>query len=207
MIRLKAWKSQWKPRGVCSNSSCGLLVVTYNENSKQTKVVCFSGSTRTQNIQYKDKGHPLYSFGGEKYISVNRNLNICVSDREARAVDVVNQAGNFRFTYTGPHFNTNGSLNPCGITTDIQSRTLIADGNNRIHILDQVRQFLRYIDKCNLDDSWGLCLNNRDNLSVAEFTGKVKKKSIITCQHTVCLFYLTMICDLFCIQYLFCKKT
>lgn len=101
-----------------------------------------------------------------------------VSDREVHAVVVVNQAGNFRFTNTGPPSTTNGLFNPRGITTNSQDRILIADSNNRVHILDQNGQFLRYTIKCNLDDPWGLCVDMKDNLFVAEFTGKRKQVQI-----------------------------
>lgn len=110
------------PRSVCSTSTGDLLVIMDDECYSYANVVRYSGSTEKQSFPYSF-GHSM------KYITENRNLDICVADCCVCAVVVFNQGGEFRFTYTGP-CNTKIPFTPFGITTDIQSRILTADWHN-----------------------------------------------------------------------------
>ena len=169
----------WQHLHICSTSSGDLLVTMVSNDYKQSKIVRYFGPTEIQSIQWDDQGKALYSSDIYcKYLSENRNLDICVADSSTRVVVVVSAAGILRFRYTGPPTNnTKIPFKPSGITTDSQGRILTSDrDNNRIHIVEQDGNFLRHIDNIILQEPACLCVDSRGNLFVAEFvTGRLKK--------------------------------
>nr|XP_019923776.2 uncharacterized protein LOC109619031 [Crassostrea gigas] len=172
IIRFKGWK----PSNLCVTSIGDFLVTLYNDDMTQSKIIRYSGSSEKQTIQFDNGGKPLYSVNSKiKYITENRNHDICVADHGASAVVVVNQYGKLRWRQTG-HFSgdTKKSFEPYGITTNSQSQILTADCDNHyILILDQNGQFLRYIE--DVKNPYSVCVDNLDNLYVAEYlTGNVK---------------------------------
>ena len=151
-----------------------------SNDGKQRKVVRYSGSTEKQNIQWDDRGKPLYTSLLLLYygncLCENRNLDICVADIDARAVVVVSAAGKLRFRYTGTFYLAGKSFYPVGITTDSQANILTYDHHNGIHIIDHDGHFLRYIKDFGLPYPNALCVDSRDNLFVTDrFKGEMKK--------------------------------
>lgn len=158
MISLKGWV----PLYVCTTVTGNLLVIMNSDNDKSTKVVRYSSSTEIQSIQFNDKGQPLYSSGDIKYISENRNRDICVSDCDAGAIVVVNQVDKLRFTYTGPP-SLLGTFHVRGVTIHIHSRTLNADcWLSHVHITDRKGQFISHINYHWLKDPWFISSDTRE---------------------------------------------
>ena len=166
----------WIPLSLSGSFSGDLLVIMKNDDGDQTKVVRYSGSTEKQTIQWYYHDMPLYTAGDIKYLSENKNLDICVADCQAHAVVVVSAAGKLRFKYIG-FSSTEKAFDPRGITTDSLGKILVSDwDNNRIHIVDHDGSFLRYIDNCGLRHPMGSCVDSTNNLFVTEYgTGKVKQ--------------------------------
>ncbi|XP_061179119.1 uncharacterized protein LOC133187736 [Saccostrea echinata] len=174
----------WNPLGICSTESGEILLCMDNRNDvpkqrgQKVKVVRYVNNSPTQEIQYDDGGFPLYMPGDfDVYIAVNTNQDVCVSDRNAKAVVTTDNAGRFRWRYYGnipsrlcPYFD------PRSIATDSNGRILVSDADsNFIHLLDDGGHFLKLIGKGFLEKPVGISLNSDGNLFVVEYhTAKLK---------------------------------
>lgn len=170
---------EWNLKNLCRTQTGDVLVSMYSDDETQSKVVRYNGSTEKQTIQFDDDGEPLYSSNDcTKHICENGNGDICVADWRARDVVVVNQSGRLQFKYNRQY---EYEFTPFGIATDSQWHILTSDDTNkRIHVLDPLGQFLKYISNYQLNNPKGLCIDNNDDLYVCEASlGVVKKVKYI----------------------------
>uniref|UniRef100_K1Q2G7 Tripartite motif-containing protein 2 n=1 Tax=Magallana gigas TaxID=29159 RepID=K1Q2G7_MAGGI len=186
LIRLQGWI----PGQLCVTSTGDLLVAMLSDVETQSKVARYSVSTEKQTIQFDGEGNSPYSGNNKiKYITENRNHDICVADSVAGAVVVVNWNSELRYKYTG-YSSDDNPFNPRGITTDSQGRILTAYFDNHcIHILDQDGQFLHYIDNCGLQSPLGICVDIEDNMFVCERNNGNEKIKYISenRNHDICV--------------------
>lgn len=166
----------WKPQSICSTSSGELLVALKADDVDEAKVVKYCSSKVKQEIQFDSNGQPLYS--DPHYIDENKNLDIVVSDFDAKVVVVVDKLGSFRFTYKGiDSGKMSDAFCPRGLTTDSMCHILVADfDNNLIHVIDQDGRFLRLIQNCGLHLPLDLSTNSDNILFVVEYySNRVKE--------------------------------
>lgn len=166
---------EWNLKNLCRTQTGDVVVSMYSDDETQSKVVRYNGSTEKQTIQFDDDGEPLYSSNDcTKHICENGNGDICVADWRARDVVVVNQSGRLQFKYNRQY---EYEFTPFGIATDSQWHILTSDDTNkRIHVLDPLGQFLKYISNYQLNNPKGLCIDNNDDLYVCEASLGVVKK-------------------------------
>nr|XP_022296965.1 uncharacterized protein LOC111106533 [Crassostrea virginica] len=119
LLRSIQTKSGHWPWDIAETRSGDLVYVDYVDSS-------INLVREKQSIQWDDQGKPLYSSGilNFKYISENRNSDICVADGGAGAVVVVSAAVKLHFRYTGPPSTSQGSFDPVGIITDSRANIL-----------------------------------------------------------------------------------
>ncbi|XP_061176945.1 uncharacterized protein LOC133185652 [Saccostrea echinata] len=86
--------TKWKSNGICTTSDGDLLVCMRSENNYQGKVVRYSGSNVSQEIQNDKENRSLFSSRFDMMcVAENRNSDICVSDVGSSAVLVLNKKG------------------------------------------------------------------------------------------------------------------
>ncbi|XP_078311082.1 uncharacterized protein LOC111102691 [Crassostrea virginica] len=165
----------WEPWGLCCTSFGDILVHVCNGG--RNKLLRYEGEKITHEIDRDEQGKPIFT-NGEYVLSMaeNNNGDVCVSDRNAGAVVVIDRKGRVRFRYDGTSVGRKGLLNLQCIVTDAWGHIIVADVNNAcLHILDQNGNFLRYVDNRKLIKPVGLSIDTKGRLWVAlSGTGEIK---------------------------------
>ncbi|XP_022341638.2 uncharacterized protein LOC111135663 isoform X2 [Crassostrea virginica] len=156
----------WTPLSVYSSRINGDILVGMDRD-KEVKVTRYSKAGKEiQNIQWDKQGRGLYST--PHFITENINGDICTSDINKRAVEVVNKSGQHRFSYTGQGL----VLCPYGICTDVLGHILVCDGySNIVYLLDQDGGFLSFILSPQQGISYPCCVcpDDENNLYVGQY--------------------------------------
>nr|XP_022290476.1 uncharacterized protein LOC111102116 [Crassostrea virginica] len=152
----------WKPLSIHYSRINGDILVGMR-NIGEAKITRFNRTGEMQDIQRDNT--VLYSV--PHYITENANGDICTSDINYSAVVVVNNSGQYRFSYTGlgPEFR------PYGICTDVLGHILVCDnGMHCIHVLNQDGEFLSLIlaQQQGIDSPCSLCVDDENYLYVGQ---------------------------------------
>lgn len=157
-----------KPHGIAScKSSNEILVCLWNRkyrDQSEGKVVKLGHDNAVVLEIESDKNIPLFVY--PTYIAENGNGDICVSD--VRAVVVTDAGGMLRFRYQGKF--SNSKLDPYGICCDSLCNIIVADmKNDKIHVIDNDGEFLHHVIYEAIKMPRAICLDEHDNLYVAEW--------------------------------------
>lgn len=157
----------WEPLSIHSSRISGDIVVGMIMDGEAAKVTMYSKTgEEILNVQLDDHDQELYSF--PHYITENLNGDVCVSDNYLAAVVVVDNSGQYRFSYTGQESE---GFDPYGICTDILGHILVCDTyNTAVHLLDQDGQLLSLLvtEEHGLFDPLSVCVDDENNLHVGQ---------------------------------------
>ncbi|XP_065938124.1 uncharacterized protein [Magallana gigas] len=159
----------WEPLSIHSSHINGDILVGM-ETDEVAKVTRYNKTgTEIQNIQRDNKGQALYS--NPHYITENINGDVCVSDYNA--VVVVDNLGQYRFSYTGQ----GSEFIPYGICTDVLGHILVCDDfSGKVHLLDKDGQFLSLLltPQQGVGSIRSVCVDDEKNMWVGQLDNIVK---------------------------------
>ncbi|XP_062583824.1 uncharacterized protein LOC134245564 [Saccostrea cucullata] len=158
---------EYTPNGLAVCRSGAILVSLWNhqvhDRSLGKVIKVSSGGSKALEIE-TDKNRPLFIC--PTYIAENGNEDICVSD--VNTVVVTDAGGFLRFRYTAAQ--SDPQFDPYGICCDSKNNIIVADMvKNRIHMIDQNSELLRYIHYSDMSMPRVLCIDEEDNLYVGEW--------------------------------------
>ncbi|XP_062616514.1 uncharacterized protein LOC134278212 [Saccostrea cucullata] len=162
---------EYEPRGIGVCRSGDLLVCLYSTSSSSGKVVKYNQNGKEiLEVEYDQNRRRIYM--KPQYVIENKYGRICVSDYERREVILVQENGEFLFSYDGN--KAQGLVEqfvPEGIATDSRGNYLVADyWNNTVHVIKDNGAFVCYLLYGKIEGPTGIAIDDRDQLWVCEYS-------------------------------------
>lgn len=121
-----------------------------------------------KNIELFDPADPV-KFGRPSGLKANQYGELWVADRDKSKIWIFNNIGLFDRSIGGIESTGGFLMNPAGMTTDRQGRTLVCDkGNGLIKIYDSFGIFLDEFGKKYLENPTGISIDSKGNIWVLD---------------------------------------
>ncbi|XP_046575511.1 E3 ubiquitin-protein ligase TRIM71-like [Haliotis rubra] len=134
------------PRGMVLTQENQIVLCTSESNGdSDNALLVFSERGDLLQKVIEEDGKKI--FMAPRYIAVNINGDICVSDKGASCVVILNRNFQVKARYIPPEsLKLRSSFCPRGICCDKFGRIIVADGcNNKLHLLSAQGDFLRFL--------------------------------------------------------------
>ncbi|XP_050390564.1 E3 ubiquitin-protein ligase TRIM71 [Patella vulgata] len=142
-------ETPFEPQGIVKTADNNILVCcsddveTEDENTERALLMFSQRGTLLKRVDSRlNEKEKL--FNSPKYVCVNINGDVCISDEDGKAILIFNKDLKLIGRYEGCK-NTN-PFRPRGICCDRFGRIIVTDGDNhKIHLLSSSGEFIRYL--------------------------------------------------------------
>lgn len=163
---LTSWKKNmfgW-PRGLCENS-LGQYVVSDTEHGRHMVSIHLPDGRCVR--KFGSQGSGNNQFHWPRYVTVDHDDRIIVSDGSNHVIKVFDPSGQFMFKFGGIGASNGQMKHPRGVCVDPQNNILVADqDNNRVTLFSPDGKFLRNL--LAISKPWGIYVSDTGLMAVTQ---------------------------------------
>ena len=163
---LKSWRRQafgW-PRGIVENS-LGQYVVSDTEHGRHTVSIHLPDGRCVKKFGSQGSGNAQFHW--PRYLTVDHDDRIIVSDGSNHCVKVFDPSGGFLFKFGGIGHGDGQMKHPRGVCVDPLNNIIVADqDNNRVSLYSIDGKFMRQL--LSLSKPWGVSMSIEGLLAVTQ---------------------------------------
>ena len=163
---IASWKRQmfgW-PRGICENN-LGQYIVSDTEHGKHTVSIHLPDGRCVKKFGSQGSGNSQFHW--PRYVTVDHEDRIIVSDGSNHCVKVLDAGGQFIFKFGSMGKQDGQFKHPRGICVDPKNNIIVADqDNNRVSLFSPEGKFIRHL--LALSKPWGVSCSALGCLAVTQ---------------------------------------